>query len=196
MIKKIKIAVVFFIAICIGWLVVNFIFSHKKIHILLSGKDYNVEIRDTSGKRLHSISTSKSIVLREGTYSYSIAGVGYSSKSTQFTVEHNDQDVKIQPRYLESYLKQTTEKERQPVFSLIRKKYSSLNNIDMIEFSLDDKNIWGYGKIILNDNRNEVYRFIVRRNNDLIWEIYISPRIVISNNDIEDTPKDIIHELY
>lgn len=192
--RKMIISVVIVALLSIIFWIADRTLSYRKIQFNLQGSDYIVQIRDIAGKKLLDFDSSRQITLRKGSYSYNTIGPIHDAKSTPFTVE-NDSDILIKPLYTASFLSEQAKEERPVVTSLLNERYPNVKNITLTDFYLDASTKWAYGILRLGDNTTDVYRFILRKDNEA-WVIHTPPKIFISKHGAKDVPEEILDGLY
>lgn len=191
--KIITIASLLFLAvICI--IGITFLLGKKEVTVTLTKDNFAVKIYSRSGSEIQEIKQSSAIRLSKNTYSYSVVGEGYDAKFTPFTVE-GDMELIIKPRYLTSYIPKLTETERPSIEKLISSTYPVAENVSITEFTIDPTATWGYGKLTVNNNPLDIYRFILKRT-DKSWSITVKPAIAIQKDDVKDIPEEIVYSLY
>lgn len=183
-----------FIVVVIGWAVISFVLSHKAVTVVIKGGGYTAQIRTNGGSIIEELTATKKITLREGEYSYNVIGEGYEKKATSFSVK-GDTTITILPTYRESYLLTAADKEKPAITSLLSSTYPSVGEMTITSLVINSTGEWASGKLLINNNKSDVYRFILHRENN-VWKISVYPTITIEKKQIEQIPKEIMNGLY
>ncbi len=182
------------LALVITAVIAFLLLSRKDVTFTLKGTGYSVVIRTLEGKVVQEISTSQDIQLRSGEYTYSITGKGVEGRSMKFSTSDTN-SISVTPKYLSRYIATLAQEERQGILSLLSKTYPTAGTISIQSLTIDASNSWAYGRLTLNSNTSDIYRFVLKRQKDMSWNIAVKPAIIIST-DTNDIPKEILYSLY
>ena len=146
--------------------------------------------------KIATISDTRDITLKEGTYYYIPTTDGFSSDKVYFDIKDNNTTVEISPSYSSSRLSNLLEQDKE-IINKVLGVYPMLSNYVIADESLYHYGEWYSARLIqrVSGTREpDVYRVILNKSNDA-WKITASPRISISINDFPSIPDYIIRQV-
>lgn len=195
--KRIILAVAALFLVIIGVSVGLWFIQNKPVQFTLNGSDYTVEILNDKEKTIQTLTSSKTIRLSEGAYSYKVTGSDYDNSANQFTVNGRDTVISITPKRSSSYLSQMLDKERSAIETVLKNAIPSVTYTVSL-LSLYEQGEWAAGQLQLSGNPRQLrdtYRFILKKEGES-WIVVVTPRIVVEVSEFSSVPKDIIYSLY
>ena len=185
---------VVFTMTCLAWWGIAFALSHKTVVFNLKGSGYDVLIHTSKGREVAKISSSQEVTLREGDYIYNIIGDHYEQDITSLIIT-KDTEVHVTPRYTEEFASELSKTEQVAITSILKEQYPSIKELTIASMSIDTTNTWAYGKLTVKGSSGDIYRFIMKHNNNT-WHTAIKPTIAIQRENAKDIPEEILNALY
>lgn len=195
--KRIILVVAALFLVIIGMSVGLWFIQNKPVQFTLNGSGYTVEILNDRDKTLQPLTSSRTIRLSEGKYSYKVIGNDYDNSANQFTVKGSDTTVSVTPKRSVSYLTQLLDTERGAIETALKNNTPTVT-YTVSSLSLYEQGEWAAGRLQLSGNPRQLrdtYRFILKKQGES-WTVVVSPRIVVEVSEFSSVPKDIIYSLY
>jgi hypothetical protein len=195
--KNIVVIGIILIVAIIGFGVLFWFVQNKPVRFTLEGNGYSVIIYDDENKQITTIPNSGTIRLTEGTYTYKVSGDMYDDGLIDFTVQGQTTDVKVSPKLSSGRLNELLAKEQLPIETSLKNQYLA-TTYTITALSLYEEGDWAAGTLqLVVDPRQlpDTYRFVMKKEGQN-WKVVVTPRIVITQADFPNVPKNILHSLY
>lgn len=202
--KKIILIVILLAVIGTGIFIASEMLSYKHVEFAFKDGTYDVEVfQGDNNNSIARFSSTKTLSLKPGTYSYKVLGDGdmYSDTPISFEVsDTNDkQIITVTPWYSDSYLSKQLQEQHDAITHIITNTFAPLNILYTIEsLSLDQTTKWAYGTLAVKGNPKDLpdfYRFVLHKKNNN-WEVVVPPQIVIQRSAYPTVPEAVLNALY
>jgi hypothetical protein len=172
-------------------------FQNKPVAFTLEQSGYRVEIYGEKENRLSTLTSSDTVRLTEGSYSYKIIGDNYDPEAVAFDVKGSTTNITVTPKRSQAYLDSQLSSERSVITASLQQAFPSIS-YTFTTLKLYEQGQWAAGTLQLVGNPRQLpdtYRFILEKVGSN-WTVRVSPRIVITVSDFPNIPKSIIFDLY
>ena len=197
--KRLIISLIIIVIVVLAILGVVEALSYKKVSIQFKGDGYTASIINADNKTVSTVSSSATIQLKEGDYTYKVNGANFDNSAQSFTVKGNSTDVVIDPQYSSDYLNNLLSNEQDSIETVLKNSYPQYaSQLTFNTLKLYDKGEWAAGTFSYSvDPRDipDVYRFVLMKENS-VWQIVVSPQIAINKAGYKTVPDYILNSLY
>lgn len=171
--------------------------SYKNISIVFK-QTLSIDLYNSSNSKITSLSSDNKRTLKTGNYYYVSKNDKFVSDKIHFTVNNDGQIIEINPDYSTSYLSSLLKNNQQSILSVISAKYPNINtNYVIADEQIYNRGDWYSARImerIGGGNMPDVYRVVMQYKNN-IWNIAISPRLIINRKDFPSVPINVINSV-
>lgn len=194
--KKLSLIIIFLLLLVGGVSIYIYINTFHAANFLFEQTDISIDIYQTDGDKIKTLSNNGMIKLQNGEYYYLVDNDKYDTDIKQmFTIKDKDETVTVNPNYSNKYLVSLLNKEKSKIEEIINSKYGTLMN----DYTLSNSQLFKHGEwcgVILIKNVSpryidDNYRLILHKIENE-WLIINKPEIILTKYNQPDVPIEIL----
>lgn len=195
--KNLIIIGIIIVAGIVGISVLFWNLQFKSVAFELKGNSYSVNLFNDEEAQVNSLSTSTTVRLAEGSYTYKVMGDGFGDASVAFEVTGNDTKVNVSPVYSSEKLNELLREEQASIESTIKVRHPDVT-YRVTELALYEQGEWASAILTpIVDPRQQPDRYrTVLLKEDNQWKIVAPAQITLTKAQYPTIPDSVIYRLY
>lgn len=191
---------ILFVVASVASVVLVYLSQLRTVSFTLTGSNYEVLVyNDKDDRQIATITDSSSIQVREGNYTYQVAGEDYSDAREAFVVRKDPVDITVEPRYSSEFLREELLEQDPAIRAKITESYQSpAYTIQALQLYEDGR--WAAAEMVVETDPRQlpdIYRIVLFNDTALgEWRVVIPPTIAIASSDYPNVPERLIADLY